>query len=55
MRYLGQGDTTVSVDVDTAVEKAPTTGGFVWSIRGFYGVICEQGWISRLGVVWGRS
>ncbi|KAI9163802.1 hypothetical protein HJFPF1_05429 [Paramyrothecium foliicola] len=55
LRYLGEGNVRVGVDVDVIVEKAPNFGGNArWTIRGFYGEY-NAGAISRLGVVWGRG
>ena len=55
VRYLGEGEARVGVDVDVVVERAPRmSGNAPWSVRGFYGECCD-GVISSLGVVWGRG
>ncbi|KAK4169843.1 hypothetical protein QBC43DRAFT_283408 [Cladorrhinum sp. PSN259] len=54
-RYLGEGESRVKEDLGVVVERAPNLGGNAkWSVRGFYGE-CQDGVISRLGVVWGRA
>ncbi|KAF5578869.1 uncharacterized protein FSUBG_13702 [Fusarium subglutinans] len=55
LRYLGEGDMRVTVDVGQVVERAPNFGGNArWTCRGFYGE-SKDGFISRLGIVWGRG
>ena len=54
LRFLGEGDVRVSKDVSEVVEPAPKMGNVNWSVRGFYGE-CTGGFISRLGVIWGRG
>ncbi|KAF5535184.1 hypothetical protein FMEXI_10935 [Fusarium mexicanum] len=55
LRYLGEGDMRVTVDVGQVVERAPNLGGNArWTCRGFYGET-KDGFISRLGIVWGRG
>ena len=55
VRYLGEDETRVGVDVDVVVERAPSMGGnAVWSLRGFYGEF-RDGLISSLAIVWGRG
>ncbi|RGP72364.1 hypothetical protein FLONG3_6760 [Fusarium longipes] len=55
LRYCGQGDKRVSLDVSEVIEEAPAIGGnSKWTIRGFFGEE-RKGVITRLGVVWGRG
>lgn len=54
LRYLGEGDVRVSKDVEELVELAPKVGNAKWSVRGFYGEV-NEGFITRLGMVWGRA
>ena len=54
LRFLGGGETRVSVDVRQMVEPAPKIGNAVWDVRGFFGEE-RDGLISRLGVIWGKE
>ena len=55
VRYLGEGGARVTADVNEVVEPAPKIGNAAWSVRGFYGELGALGYITKLGVVWGRG
>ncbi|KAJ5946379.1 hypothetical protein N7454_003218 [Penicillium verhagenii] len=54
VRFLSDGEERNPTDLSSLVESAPKPGRTIWSMKGFYGEYTE-GFISQLGIVWGRS
>ena len=54
LRYLGEGEQRVSMDVTELVETAPSLGNKPAFVQGFFGEH-SGGLITRLGIVWGRG